>query len=137
MASLSVEEFEKQVQRIIKELTALQKTEDKLKQEIEKARTEWKKIENAVFSLTGLVAAYMAAVKDTDGLVSVMPACLKVLQRAEKAATVETVEAAITQLEAQEGAALKEAGKDADKKKIAASFGKEMDRIAGQLKALL
>ena len=110
---------------------------EKLDKEGKVIAAELKKLENPVFALSGFVAAYMKAVAGTDGLVSVMPSCLKSLQAAEKSATVKSVTEAAAALDEQMKSAMTEAKTDPEKKMAAVNFLVELDKMKKKIKALL
>ncbi|MGQ3053853.1 MAG: hypothetical protein ACT6S0_18915 [Roseateles sp.] len=122
----------------LKRIESLRKDHAKLDKETDDLDKKIKAMQRTpVFKLTGFVAAYTQYVKDTDGLISVMPSCLKAIQTAENSATVASVAAAVKAIAEQQKAALKSAGADASKKKAAVQFNKDLDKMSGKLEALL
>ncbi len=83
--------------------------------------------------LSGLVAAYMGAVKKTDGLTSVRPATLKAVQDAEKTPSSASVGKARDELSKHVADVKKASGKDKKFAKFEAGVGS----IEGQLTKML
>jgi hypothetical protein len=118
-------------------LDDLEKQEQSFARRMEVLRQRAKKLQNPVFTVPGLLATYMNAVKHTEGMTSVVPSCVKALQIAEKSATVESVTSAIKSLEDHKKSVQKGIGSDPIKRRMGSQFIDELDRIAKKLTNLL
>jgi len=81
--------------------------------------------------------AYMAAIKNTDGLTSAKPSIVKVLQATGKEPDPKAIETAVTELRKHRDEMNKAHGKDKDKAKMLAAFTRDLDLAAKELGSLL
>lgn len=118
--------------KIEAELLNLTKRMDKARKTLEVARKSPLRIK-----ISGLVKAYMDAVKASDGLTSVRPATLKAIQSAEAKASPKSVQFAIKALKDHIDAVTKASGNDKGAKKQLDKFVKAANNVIGGLKKFL